>query len=39
MSAETTHVHAEGAGHGDHEGMTKKKIMESVIHIMWNNRY
>jgi cytochrome c oxidase subunit 4 len=26
MSSEITNVHTEGDGHGDHEGMTKKRI-------------
>ena len=33
MSTETTHVHADGAVHGEHEGMTKKKILK-VLYIL-----
>ena len=33
MSTETTHVHADSAGHGEHEGMTKKRIMK-VLYIL-----
>ena len=34
MSTETTHAHTqEGAGHGEHEGMTKKRIMK-VLYIL-----
>ena len=33
MSAETTHAHAESAQHGEHEGMTKKKILK-VLYIL-----
>ena len=34
MSAETTHAHTEeGTGHGEHEGMTKKKILK-VLYIL-----
>jgi cytochrome c oxidase subunit 4 len=33
MSSETTTVHAEAAGHGEHETMTKKKIWK-VFYIL-----
>ena len=33
MSTETTHVHADGAAHGEHDGMTKKRIMK-VLYIL-----
>jgi cytochrome c oxidase subunit IV len=34
MSAETTHAHAqEGGGHGEHEGMSKKRIWR-VFYIL-----
>ena len=33
MSTETTHVHADGAAHGEHEGMTKKRILK-VLYIL-----
>jgi len=33
MSSETTQLHAEEAVHGDHEGMTKKKIWK-VFYIL-----
>jgi cytochrome c oxidase subunit IV len=33
MSSETTNIHAEHAGHDEHEGMTKKKIWK-VFYIL-----
>ena len=33
MSSETTTVHAEGAEHGEHEGMTKKRILK-IFYIL-----
>ena len=33
MSSENTHAHVEGAVHGEHEGMTKKKIL-NVLYIL-----
>jgi len=33
MSSETTDIHADHAGHGEHEGMTKKKIWK-VFYIL-----
>jgi cytochrome c oxidase subunit IV len=33
MSSETTNVHAEGAEHGQHEGMTKKRILK-IFYIL-----
>jgi len=33
MSSETTNVHAEGAEHGEHEGMTKKRILK-IFYIL-----
>src|SRR5580692_4227714 len=33
MSTETTHVDADGPAHGEHEGMTKKRILK-VLYIL-----
>jgi cytochrome c oxidase subunit 4 len=33
MSTETTNIHAESALHGEHEGMTKKRILK-VLYIL-----
>ncbi len=33
MSSENTHAHVEGAAHGEHETMTKKKIL-NVLYIL-----
>ncbi|MBB3054919.1 cytochrome C oxidase subunit IV family protein [Mucilaginibacter gotjawali] len=33
MSSETTTVHAAGAEHGEHEGMTKKRILK-IFYIL-----